>query len=146
MPDGVDNIMELRFPSLAENVGMARVAVAAFASQLGFTVPEVEELRVAVSEAVSNAVIHAYPDEPGWVEVTCKLREGTLLVTVRDYGCGIEDVEAARRPAYSSDPERMGLGFAFMDSFMDSVEVESQVGKGTTVRMTKRPKREPIRV
>jgi len=146
MPETHDNALEMRFPSLPVNVGVARVAVAAFASQLGFTVPEVEELRVAVSEAVSNAVIHAYTKERGWVEVSCQLDGACLSLTVTDYGCGIADVEAARKPSYSSDPERMGLGFAFMDSFMDSLEIESQVGAGTTVRMTKEPREQSIRV
>jgi stage II sporulation protein AB (anti-sigma F factor) len=146
MSDGVDNSLELRFPSLPHNVGVARVAVASFASQLGFTVPEVEELRVAVSEAVSNAVIHAYTEKRGWVEVACEIRDETLILTVKDFGCGIQDVEAARKPSYSSDPERMGLGFAFMDSFMDSLTVKSEVNKGTTVCMTKKPGEQSVRV
>jgi stage II sporulation protein AB (anti-sigma F factor) len=140
MTETADNSLELRFPSIADNVGVSRVAVAAFAAQLDFTVPEIEELRVALSEAVSNAVIHAYAAERGIVEVRCELRDNTLTLVVRDRGCGIDDLEAARKPSYSSDPERMGLGFAFMDSFMDALEIESSAGEGTTVTMTKKPR------
>lgn len=133
------NEVRIEFPSLPENVGLARVAVAAFAGQLDFTMAEIEEIKVAVSEAVTNCVVHAYDGTPGAVRVTAR-RDGRLLeLLVEDFGRGIGDVEQARQPAWSSDPERMGLGFVFMESFMDGLEVESRPGEGTRVRMWKSP-------
>ncbi|PSR33550.1 MAG: anti-sigma F factor [Sulfobacillus benefaciens] len=130
------NRMILRFLSLAENVGLARVAVASLASQIRFSLQDVDEIKVAVSEAVSNAIIHGYLGKAdGWVEVDCLLDNGGLTVTVEDWGVGIEDVELARQPAYSRDPERMGLGFVFMESFMHGLTVESIPGQGTRVEM-----------
>lgn len=132
------NRMVLELSSLPANVGVARLAVGAFASALDFTLPELDEIKVAVSEAVTNCVIHAYPDQPGTIRIEAEIARGALSVTVTDYGRGIGDVEQARQPAFSTDPERMGLGFAFMESFTDSLEVISQPGRGTTVRMEKR--------
>lgn len=132
--------MELRLPSLPENVGIARVAVAAFAGQLPFTLSELEEIKVAVSEAVTNAIVHGYGHPGGVVTVRAEHNGARLLVEIDDRGRGIEDIEQARQPAFSTDPERMGMGFAFMEAFMDEVEVESAVGAGTTVRLYKRPR------
>jgi stage II sporulation protein AB (anti-sigma F factor) len=132
------NYFRLEMAAVPENVGLARLAVATFAANLDFSVPEVEELKVAVSEAVSNAVIHAYPTEPGRVVVQCRAVAGGVLVEVADEGIGIEDLDEARKPSVSSDPERMGLGFVFMESFSDEFHVESAPGKGTRVRMLKR--------
>ncbi|PZN07392.1 MAG: anti-sigma F factor [Bacillota bacterium] len=132
--------MELHLPSLPENVGIARVAVAAFAGQLPFTLSEIEEIKVAVSEAVTNAIVHGYGHPHGIVTVRAEHNGSRLLVVVRDRGRGIEDVEQARQPAFSTDPERMGMGFAFMEAFMDEVGVESAVGEGTTVCLYKRPR------
>ncbi len=132
------NEMELRFPARPENVGLARVAVAAFASQLPFTLPELEEIKVAVSEAVSNAVVHAYDGGEGAVRVRACRRDGVLEIVVSDRGRGIEDVRRAREPSFTTAPGRMGLGFAFMEAFMDRVEVASAPGRGTRVRMWKR--------
>lgn len=138
-----DNSMKLEIPAKAENVGLARVAVAAFASQIDFTLGELEEIKVAVSEAVSNAVVHAYEPEPGMVTITCRLYGDLVEVTVADTGRGIPDVEKAREASFSTLPDRMGLGFSFIEAFMDELEVDSAEGRGTRVRMTKRPARHP---
>ncbi len=134
----MQNEVELRIPSLAENVGLARLLVAALAGQLPFTLQEMEEIKVAVSEAVTNCVVHAYPDKPGPVQVVGRVRDGILEVEVEDWGKGIEDVTRAREPSYSTLPDHLGLGFAFMENFMDGLEVWSQPGKGTRVRMWKK--------
>ena len=115
------------------------MAVASFAAQLPFTWAELEEIKVAVSEAVTNAVVHAYPGGPGPVRVRVRLEEGALVAEVEDEGVGIADVEQARQTSFTTDPERMGLGFTFMDSFMDGVEVWSEPGRGTRVTLVKRP-------
>ncbi|WP_422393236.1 anti-sigma F factor [Neomoorella humiferrea] len=134
----VKNSMALEFLSLPENVGLARVAVATFAAQVDMTLNELEEIKVAVSEAVSNAIIHGYRGEPsGIVRVAAERTTTGLVIIVEDKGCGIPDVALAMQPAYSSDPERMGLGFSFMQSFMDELEVTSEVNRGTRVRMFK---------
>ncbi|MBE3589684.1 MAG: anti-sigma F factor [Firmicutes bacterium] len=137
-----DNHLTIEMPSRPENVGVARVSLAAFASQLDFTLAELEELKVAVSEAVTNCVLHAYPGRTGEVKVEAWISEGELGVRVTDWGVGIEDVEQARQAAYTSsqDPDHLGLGFTFMENFMDRVEVWSQPGAGTVVTMTKRPR------
>lgn len=132
-----DNEVKLEFPSLAENIGLARVAVAAFAGQLDFTLAELEEIKVAVSEAVTNCVVHAYNGKPGLVCLIGRRFGSTIEVVVEDWGRGIADVEQARQPAFSTEPERMGLGFVFMESFMDRVEVASRPGEGTRVHMWK---------
>lgn len=132
------NQIKMSFPSSSENVGIARVTAAAFASQLDLTLNDIEEIKVAVSEAITNAVIHGYGDKEGEIEFTLSLDGDRLEFVVTDYGKGIADVEQARQPSFSTDPERMGLGFVFMESFMDELIVESAVDKGTTVRMVKR--------
>lgn len=130
------NRVEMRFLSLADNVGLARLSTAALAGQARFSVNDIEEIKVAVSEAVSNAIIHGYPGRSdGWVSLTMELDDREIVITVEDWGVGIEDVELARQPAYSNDPERMGLGFVFMESFMHGLEVESVPGQGTRVHM-----------
>jgi stage II sporulation protein AB (anti-sigma F factor) len=134
----IKNHFSVRFTSLSENVGIARVAAAAFAAQIDFTLNEIEEIKVAISEAVSNSVIHGYADQSGEIDLIMNLYEDKLEYTITDYGKGIEDIEQARQPSFSSDPERMGLGFVFMESFMDELEVESTLGKGTTVRLIKK--------
>lgn len=131
------NEVKLEFPSRAENVGLARVSMAAFAGQLDFTLPDLEEIKVAVSEAVTNCIVHAYGDGTGLIRVSATLGDGSLKVTVEDWGRGITDVEQARQPSFSTEPERMGLGFVFMESFMDKVEVDSNPGRGTRVHMWK---------
>jgi stage II sporulation protein AB (anti-sigma F factor) len=141
------NYIRMEFPSLPSNVGLARVSVASFASQLDFNLSELEEIRVAISEAVSNCVIHAYPDEIGLIELTASINQGMLEISVNDSGKGIEDIVLARTPAYSSNPERMGLGLVFMESFMDQMEITSKPDQGTKITMKKRPENkndEPI--
>lgn len=136
----MDNWMELRFPSLSINEGFARSAVAAFAASLNPTLDELSDLRTAVSEAVTNAIIHAYDNHPtGQVFLRCEKRERTITVIVRDTGCGIEDVELARRPFYTSKPEleRSGMGFSVMEAFTDKITVLSHPKEGTTVTMEK---------
>jgi stage II sporulation protein AB (anti-sigma F factor) len=137
----LNNYLKLEFPSLSPNVGLARLVVATFASQLEFTLAEIEEIRVAISEAVSNCVIHAYPQSPGIVELSLTITEGALIIHVTDYGKGIENVEQAKQATYSTEPERMGLGLVFMESFMDEMVLSSRPQEGTTVIMKKRPER-----
>lgn len=134
----IKNHFKMTFNSLSENVGIARVTAAAFAAQLDFTLNEIEEIKVAVSEAVSNSVIHGYSGNPGNVELIMNLYEDKVEYFIIDYGCGIADIDQARQPSYSSDPERMGLGFVFMESFMDELSVETELAKGTKVRMVKK--------
>lgn len=131
------NRVKMVFPSKSENVGIARIVAAAFAAQVDLTLSDLEEIKVAVSEAVSNAVIHGYSGSAGDIEFEMILESGSLEFVIADYGRGIADIAQARQPSYSTDPERMGLGFVFMESFMDKLVVESQVGRGTTVRMVK---------
>ncbi len=136
----IKNQLKLSFMSIAENVALARVAVAAFAAQLDFTLEDIEEIKVAVSEAVSNCIIHGYENDPNrTVNIICTIYDDVLEILVEDEGKGIADISKALQPAFSTDPERMGLGFTFMQSFMDKVDVKSALNKGTTVTMLKRP-------
>jgi stage II sporulation protein AB (anti-sigma F factor) len=131
-----------RMESRSHNEQFARVVVAVFASRLDPTMEELNDIKTAVSEAVTNAIIHGYEEKEGWVELEISADSETkeLTVTVKDAGRGIEDIEKAREPFYTTKGanERSGMGFSFMEAFMDSLEVESEVGKGTTVRMSKR--------
>lgn len=136
-----ENRVVLEMPSLPENVGLARLVVAQMAAQMQFTVSDIEEVKVAVSEAVTNAVVHGYGDAPGTVRLEAAAGPAGLEVVVSDRGRGIANLDLARQPAYSTDPERMGLGFVFMENFMDTVEVESAPGAGTRVVMRKRATR-----
>ena len=133
------NKFSMEFLSVPNNVAMARITVASFAAQLDLTLDELEEIKVATSEAVSNAVIHGYvKQESGWVKMEGTIYDGLLEIIVEDKGCGIQDVEQAMEPTFTSDPERMGLGFVFMKSFMDRLQVESKPGEGTKVTMVKK--------
>lgn len=134
----IKNKVTIYLQSLSENVAIARVTAAAFAAQIDFTLNEIEEIKVAVSEAVSNVVIHGYADESGTIELIMNLYEDKLEYIINDQGRGIADITLVRQPSYSSDPERMGLGFVFMESFMDELDVTSTVHQGTTVRMAKK--------
>ena len=133
------NEMEIRFDSRSANEGFARVAVASFLTQLNPTVEEVADVKTAVSEAVTNAIIHGYENEIHKVLIRCRIEENMFTVEVCDQGRGIENVEEAMQPMYTTKPEqdRSGMGFAFMEAFMDSVEVESVLGEGTKVKMKK---------
>lgn len=137
------NEMTLAFDSLSENEGFARVAVAAFVTQLNPTLEEVADIKTAVSEAVTNAIIHGYPGEVHTVVIRARLQEELVELWVVDNGVGIEDVKKAMEPLYTSRPEleRSGMGFMFMEAFMDQVEVTSEPKKGTTVYMKKRIQR-----
>ena len=133
------NEMEIIFDSHSSNEGCARVAVASFLTQLNPTVEEVSDVKTAISEAVTNAIIHGYENEIHKVSIRCRIEGQQMTVEVRDHGVGIENIEQAMTPLYTSKPEleRSGMGFAFMEAFMDHVEVESEPGEGTTVRMKK---------
>lgn len=140
----VDNQMELKIESRCENEAFARVVVGAFFTQLNPTLEEVCDVKTAVSEAVTNAIIHGYNEEIQHIFIKCWLKENTLFVEVKDNGCGIENVKQAMEPLYTTkeDMERAGMGFAFMEAFMDSVKVESTLGKGTSISMTKSVQKE----
>ncbi len=133
------NEMKLTFLSRSANEGFARAAVAAFAAQLDPAVDELADLRTAVSEAVTNAIVHAYPDRLGTITLTMKLYEsGRIALQIRDKGTGIPDVEKAMEPLYTTGgEERSGLGFSVMQTFTDRLRVRSATGKGTTVTMEK---------
>ena len=133
------NEMELVFESRSVNEGFARVAVAAFLTQLNPTLEEVSDVKTAVSEAVTNAIIHGYEKEIEKIWIRCSLHEQTLYIEVEDRGKGIEDIEKAMEPLFTTKPEleRSGMGFSFMEAFMDQIQVESQPGKGTIVKMQK---------
>lgn len=134
------NEMRLRLPSLSVNEGMARGAVAAFCAQLDPTPSELADIKCAVSEAVTNCIVHAYRDTLGEIYINVRLcRGGLVRIEIKDKGCGIEDVELARRPLYTTDreSERSGMGFTVMESFCDKVRVYSGCKKGTTVTLFK---------
>jgi len=138
------NELELTFASLPENVGIARMLIGAIGAQLDLSLNDIEELKVAMSEAVSNAIIHGYRNNPdGLVRVQLQIAPEALTIVVHDKGCGIADIEQAMQPAFSTDPERMGLGFVFMQSFMDKLRVDSAIDEGTTVTMIKYLNRAP---
>jgi len=132
--------MKLEIPSKSQNEGFARVAVAAFAAQLDPTMNEIMDLKTAVSEAVTNAIIHGYDNGPGKIVISAVLADKRIEITVIDYGVGIKDIELARQPLYTSKPEleRSGMGFTIMENFMDDFSVTSELGQGTTVTMVKK--------
>ena len=132
------NYMKLEFPARSVNEGFARAAVAAFAAQLDPTLAEIGDIKTAVSEAVTNAVVHAYPDKLGTVQVRVRiLPDERLEIAVKDHGIGIADVAQARTPLYTTG----GMGFTIMESFMDTLRVKSVPGRGTTVTMCRRIRR-----
>ena len=134
------NEMKLIFPSLSENERLARVAIGGFISPKNPRIDELNDVKTAVSEAVTNCIVHAYRDTVGLVELTAKLTDDGVYIKIRDKGCGIEDVKKAMEPLYTTlpDEERSGLGFSVMESFTDSVTVKSRIGSGTTVVMVKK--------
>ncbi|MBP3351804.1 MAG: anti-sigma F factor [Lachnospiraceae bacterium] len=153
----MNNEMKLEFDAISVNEGFARLAVAAFISSMNPTMEELADIKTAVSEAVTNAIIHGYenlygygkygdkvpayvPVHPGKVYMHCEIRETMLYIEIQDRGKGIENVERAMEPLYTTKPEynRSGMGFAFMEAFMDDLEVLSQPGKGTLVKMQKK--------
>ncbi|NGQ94646.1 anti-sigma F factor [Brevibacillus sp. SYP-B805] len=135
------NVMQVEFAALSQNESFARVAVASFVSQLDLTMEELEEIKTVVSEAVTNAIIHGYEEDPaGMVRIRVKLEEDTIELVIEDEGKGIEDVDQAMQPLFTTKPEleRSGMGFTIMENFMDTIEVVTCVGKGTQIRLTKR--------
>ena len=134
------NYIHLEFLSRSANEGFARVAVAAFASQLDPTLEEIGDIKTAVSEAVTNCIVHAYPDQLGKISLKARIFEGGVLeIAVRDWGRGIPDIEQARQPMFTTGgEERSGMGFTIMESFMDKLRVTSREGQGTKVVMRRR--------
>ena len=136
----IENHVTLEFPSRSANEGFARTAAACFAAQLDPTLEEVNDIKTAVSEAVTNAIVHAYPDTLGKVSVKLRIKEDHVLeIVVKDWGVGIADVDQARTPLFTTgSEERSGMGFTIMESFMDTLKVRSAPGRGTTVTMARR--------
>lgn len=144
MNEQFENEMKLEFLSKSSNEAFARITVAAFASQLDPSIEELADIKTAVSEAVTNCIIHGYENRVGIVKIYGKLTEDEIIVQVTDTGKGIENIEIAKEPLYTTKPnlERSGMGFTIMESFMDSVDIESIVGLGTKVTMRKKIKKQ----
>jgi stage II sporulation protein AB (anti-sigma F factor) len=134
-----ENMMKIEFLSKSQNESFARVAVAAFASQLDPTIEELTDIKTAVSEAVTNSIIHGYESKDGTVKIEAYIKDNELTIVIEDTGMGIENVELAMQPLYTSRPEleRSGMGFTVMETFMDSLKVESEKNKGTRLTMKK---------
>lgn len=139
MKDNFTNEMKIEFISKSSNEAFARIAVAAFASQLDPTIEELADIKTAVSEAVTNCIIHGYDKKQGIVKIVSKLKENEIIIEISDKGKGIENIDEAKEPLYTTKPnlERSGMGFTIMESFMDKMEVESILGLGTKVTMSK---------
>lgn len=135
-----DNEMKLEFASKTNNEAFARITVAAFASQLDPTIDELSDIKTAVSEAVTNSIIHGYENNEGIVRIWARLFENNIEIEISDNGKGIENIDEAKKPLYTSKPnlERSGMGFTIMESFMDEVKVESTLGLGTKITMRKK--------
>ncbi|HZJ82521.1 MAG TPA: anti-sigma F factor [Clostridia bacterium] len=133
------NEMHMEFLSKSNNESFARVTIAAFAAQLDPTLEEITDIKTAVSEAVTNSIIHGYEGGPGYVKISACIYPGKLIIEICDDGKGIEDIQKALQPLYTSKPEleRSGMGFTVMETFMDEVEVISNINQGTKVRMVK---------
>lgn len=144
MEKNIKNEMKMEFMGKSTNEAFARIAVAAFASQLDPTIEEIADIKTSVSEAVTNAIIHAYPNKEGIVKVRTILKENEIEIEVSDTGEGIENIEEARTPLYTtkSNLERSGMGFTIMENFMDELKVESIIGLGTKITMIKKIKKE----
>ena len=135
-----ENHMLLEFPSKSVNEGFARSAVACFASQMDPTIEEIGDIKTAVSEAVTNCIVHAYPDGIGRITIRCRILKGDVLdIVIKDHGVGITDLEKARQPMYTTGgAERSGMGFTIMETFMTNLRVKSVPGKGTTIHMLRK--------
>jgi len=142
MKEKIENEMNLEFLSKGTNEAFARITVAAFASQLDPTIEELADIKTAVSEAVTNCIIHAYERKTGIIRIHAKLQENVIVIEISDNGKGIANVEEAKEPLYTTKPnlERSGMGFTIMESFMDTMKVESIVGLGTKVTLIKKIK------
>ena len=134
-----ENEMKLGFLSKSNNEAFARISVAAFVSQLDPTIEEISDIKTAVSEAVTNAIVHGYEDSMGIVTIICKIHENEVYIEISDNGKGIENIEIAKQPLYTTRPnlERSGMGFTIMESFMDELNIQSILGLGTKVTMKK---------
>ena len=148
MKEKFENEMKLEFISKSANEAFARITVAAFASQLDPTIEELADIKTAVSEAVTNCIIHGYENTLGIVKISGKIKDNTIILEISDSGKGIENVEVAKEPLYTTKPnlERSGMGFTIMESFMDKVEVESIVDIGTKITMIKSIRKENLQV
>lgn len=135
----MENEMKLEIKSRSSNEAFARVVVAAFASQVDPTMEELADIKTAVSEAVTNCIIHGYEGKDGIIHINCKLNDNILEMEIIDFGKGIENIEIAKQPLYTSKPDldRSGMGFTIMESFMDEIKIESIIGVGTKVKMKK---------
>ena len=144
MKEQIENEMKLEFISKASNEAFARITVAAFASQLDPTIEELADIKTAVSEAVTNCIIHAYENRQGIIKINAKLKDNQIIIEISDNGKGIENIDVAKEPLYTTKPnlERSGMGFTIMESFMDTMKVESIVGLGTKITLTKKIKKE----
>lgn len=142
MNKAFDNEMKIEFLSKSNNEAFARIAVAAFIAQLDPSIEEIADIKTAVSEAVTNSIIHGYEGKVGIVKLTCKIVKNEVFIEISDTGKGIENIEIAKQPLFTtkSNLERSGMGFTIMESFMDNVEVESVLGFGTKVVMSKKIK------
>ena len=134
-----DNKINISFPSHPQNTSFARICISAFIAPLDPSIGDVSDIKTAVSEAVTNSIVHGYDDSPGIIEMEMALEERTLLVSIKDFGCGIENIEKSMRPLFTTKPdkERTGMGFTIMEAFMDNIDVYSEKGFGTTVKMMK---------
>ena len=146
MKEQFDNEMKLEFISKASNESFARITIAAFASQLDPTIEELADIKTAVSEAVTNCIIHAYEHKQGIIKINAKLQKDEIIIQISDNGKGIENVDVAKEPLYTTKPnlERSGMGFTIMESFMDNVQIESIVGLGTKITMSKTIKKQEV--
>ena len=135
----MENKVKLEFLSKSTNESFARIAVAAFVSQLDPTIEELADIKTAVSEAVTNCIIHAYEEKEGIIYITCIISNNDVIIEIKDNGIGIENIDMAKEPLYTSKPEleRSGMGFTIMESFMDEMKIESIVGMGTKITMKK---------
>ena len=143
MKDNFENEMKLEFISKSSNEAFARVAVAAFAAQLDPTIEELADIKTAVSEAVTNCIIHAYEHRQGIVKIISRLKENEIIIEISDTGKGIENINMAKEPLYTTKPnlERSGMGFTIMETFMDSIEIDSNSTNGTTITLVKKIKK-----
>ena len=139
MKNMYENEMRLEFPSKSNNEAFARITVAAFSVQLDPTIEELADIKTAVSEAVTNCIIHAYENREGIIKIKCKIVDNSVFIEIVDNGVGIDNIERAKQPLYTSKPnlERSGMGFTIMENFMDEVKVESIEGLGTKITMIK---------
>jgi len=134
------NEMQLKFLSLSENESFARLAVASFCSNTNLTIEDISDIKTAVSEAVTNSIVHGYSDNLGFIELSCVIDNSLITIKIKDNGCGIENIDEAIKPFFTTRPdmERSGMGFTVMEGFMDSMTVESQKGEGTTITLIKK--------